>query len=132
MCLFNAFMYCKIITTIVLAKTCIKLLNYRFFSVVRTFKIFLSNFQVYNIVLLTIVTMMCIISVEKMPILITLIFKIKMMSDTKFKGIFRDRNKNIEYILMNFLNYILKENPLSKKYKIFCLIVVSLKNAIIF
>lgn len=76
--------------------------------------------------------MMYIISLEKMPILIMLIFKIQMMSDTKFKGKFRDRNNNIEYILMNFLNYILKENPISKKNKIFCLIVVSLKNAIIF
>ena len=51
--------YCKMITTILLTNNCITSHNYCFFSVVRRFKIyFLSNFQVYNTVLLTIFNML--------------------------------------------------------------------------
>ena len=47
------------VTTIVLAKSCTTSHNYPFFFVVRTFKIYsLSKFQVYNTMLLTIVTML--------------------------------------------------------------------------
>ena len=53
------------VTTIVLANTSITLHNYHLFSVMRTFKIYsLSNFQVYNTVLLTIITMLFIRSPE--------------------------------------------------------------------
>ena len=48
------------ITTIVLANTCIMSHNYHFFFVVNTLKIYshLSKFQVYNTVLSTIITML--------------------------------------------------------------------------
>ena len=49
------------ITTIALADIAIMSYNYHFFFVVRTFKIYsLSNFHVYDTVLLTIITMLCI------------------------------------------------------------------------
>ena len=45
-------------TAIVLANTCIRSHNYHFVFVVRTFRIYsLSNFQVYDTVLLTIITL---------------------------------------------------------------------------
>ena len=50
-----------------------------------------------------------------------LIFKIKWYVIYKLKAYFRSRNKNIEYILRDFPNYYLKENPINKKNKIFIL-----------
>ena len=68
---FNTLIYCKIITTIVLANTSIMSHNYHFFFVVRTFKIYsLSNFQVYSIVLLPIITMLYIRSPEIIHVII--------------------------------------------------------------
>ena len=56
-CRFGAFIYCNMITTIALANIAITSQNYNFLFVVRTIKIeSLSNFEVYNTVLLTILT----------------------------------------------------------------------------
>ena len=56
-CHFDAVISCKIITTLVLATTSISYPSYHFFLVVRTFMIFsLSNTQVYDTVLLAIIT----------------------------------------------------------------------------
>ena len=79
-------MDCKIITTTVLATTCIKLLNYHFLSVVRTLKIFLSNFQVCNIVSLSIVTRMYIVTLKNANFNHANIQN-KMVCDIKIKGI---------------------------------------------
>lgn len=50
------------ITNVALANTSTASPNYHFLFVVRTFKIWsLSNFQVYNTALLTMVTMLCVI-----------------------------------------------------------------------
>ena len=58
-CWFDTLKYCKMRTTIVLANTSITSRNYHFFSVVRTFKIcFLSNFPMYNKILLIIMAML--------------------------------------------------------------------------
>ena len=55
----DAFIYCKMMTTVGLANTFITPHNYYFFFVVRTFKIYsLSNFQIYDRTLLTIITML--------------------------------------------------------------------------
>ena len=52
-------MHCEIITTVVLANTTITLHEYHFFFMVQTFKInSLRNFQLYDMVLLTIMTML--------------------------------------------------------------------------
>ena len=53
-----------------LANTCIITHNYHFFFVVRTFEIHsLSNFQVYNTLLLTVVTMLYLRSPELIPLI---------------------------------------------------------------
>ena len=62
-CWFNTWIYCKMITIIGLANTCIMSHNYSFFFffLVRIYKIYsLSNFQVYNTVLLITTTVLCI------------------------------------------------------------------------
>ena len=55
---FDPLTYCKMITTLVFANSCITLHNYRFFFVVRALEIYSpSNFQVYNPALVTITTL---------------------------------------------------------------------------
>ena len=63
MCCFDTCIYCEMITTVRLVNTSIPSHNY--LLLVITFKIYsLKNFQIYNIVLLVIVTILYIISSE--------------------------------------------------------------------
>ena len=65
MCQFDVVTNWKMITTIVFTNISITFHNYHFFFVVRTFKIYaLSSFQVYNVILLTVITMLYIRSPE--------------------------------------------------------------------
>lgn len=67
--LFGMLIYCKIITGVALTNIFIMSLNYHFFLVVRTFRIYsFSNFQVYNTVV-TIIIMMSIRSLELIHLL---------------------------------------------------------------
>ena len=64
-CWFETPIYCKMTITITLANTYIMSHNYHLFFVVRIFKIYsLSNFQVYNTVLLTVISRLYIRSPE--------------------------------------------------------------------
>ena len=57
MCCYNTFMYCNMITSVALAKTSITPHSYHFVFVVRKTKIWsLSNHEVYNTLLLTIIS----------------------------------------------------------------------------
>ena len=66
------------IITIRLVNTSINSHNYGFFvGVVRTLKIYsLSNFQVYNTVLLTIITMLYIRREKKMPVMLMVMVEV--------------------------------------------------------
>lgn len=71
MCLFDTCIYCNMITTMVLANTSIASHNYHFFFLGRTFKIYyISNFQMYPTVLLTIIIMLYIRCLELIHLLI--------------------------------------------------------------
>ena len=70
MCWFDTFVYCKMITMIALANTCVTSHNYHFFFMVRIFKVYsLISFPVYNTELLTIVTTPYLRSPECSPLL---------------------------------------------------------------
>ena len=57
------YIYCKMITTIKLVSLCHHIESQKFFHMMRTFKIYsFSNLQIYNMVLLNIVTMLSITS----------------------------------------------------------------------